>query len=71
MAVTTIEDVLKHAEDFEQMLAEYYAGLSAHTTRDGVRILTDYMSRHCVRIQQAVQHDKRGFCREFARGGIA
>jgi rubrerythrin len=50
MAVTTIADVLQQAERFEQMLADYYAELAENTTREGVRMLTDYMSRHRVRI---------------------
>ncbi len=54
MAVTTIDDVLKHAERFEQMLSDYYTELSEHSTREGVRLLTDYMSRHRVRIKEAL-----------------
>ena len=50
MAVITVADVLKHAEDFERMLSEYYAGLAEHTVRDGVRMLADYMARHRLRI---------------------
>lgn len=50
MAIITIDDVLKHAEKFEQMLADFYADLAKHTSRDGVRLLTGYMSRHRVRI---------------------
>lgn len=54
MAIITVADVLKHAEAFEQMLAEYYSNLSEHTVREGVRLLTDYMSRHQVRIAAAL-----------------
>ncbi len=54
MAVITIEDVLKHAERFEQMLADFYANLSERSCREGVRLLTDYMSRHCERIAEAL-----------------
>ncbi len=54
MPVITVNDVLKRAEEFEQMLADYYAGLSRRTTREGVRLLTQYMSRHRVRISQAL-----------------
>ena len=55
MAVITIEDVLKHAERFEQMLADYYADLSKHSCREGVRLLTNYMSRHRKRIADALE----------------
>ena len=50
MAVVTVADVLRQAERFEQMLRDYYARLSERTTREGVRLLADYMSRHRVRI---------------------
>jgi rubrerythrin len=50
MAVITIADVLRRAEEFEGRLAAYYKRLSEHTTREGVQMLTDYMSRHRVRI---------------------
>jgi hypothetical protein len=50
MPVVTIADVLERARRFEEMLADYYAGLARSTTREGVRLLTDYMSRHRQRI---------------------
>ncbi len=50
MAMTTIADVLKQAERFEEMLAEYYQALAERSTREGVKLLADYMSRHRVRI---------------------
>lgn len=46
MGVVTIAEVLKHVEEFERMLAEFYAKLSKQSAREGVRLLTDYMSRH-------------------------
>jgi len=49
MAITTIAQVLEHAEKFERMLAEFYANISNETEREGVRLLTDYMSRHRIR----------------------
>ena len=54
MAIITIEDVLKHAEWFEQMLADFYADLFKQSHRQGVCLLTDYMSRHRKRIYQAL-----------------
>jgi rubrerythrin len=54
MAVVTVADVLKHAEEFEELLADYYATLSQRTTREGVRLLTDYMSRHRQRLAEAL-----------------
>ena len=50
MAVRTVGDMLKRAWQFEQMLANHYAKLARETTREGVRLLTDYMSRHRVRL---------------------
>ena len=55
MAVITIEDVLKHAKRFEQMLSDFYADLSRHSCREGVRLLTDYMSRHRKRISESLE----------------
>ena len=46
MGVVTIAEVLRHVEKFEGILADFYANLSHQTTREGVRLLTDYMSRH-------------------------
>ena len=54
MAVTTVDEVLRSAERFERMLADYYAKLSEKTAREGVRLLADYMSRHRVRIGDAL-----------------
>ncbi len=55
MAIITVADVLKHAEAFEQMLVEYYSKLSERTAREGVRLLTDYMSRHQTWISEALK----------------
>ena len=52
MAIVTIADILKRAEEFEEMLADYYARLAGETSREGVRLLTDYMSRHRVRLKE-------------------
>ncbi|MBI5725094.1 MAG: hypothetical protein HZA50_14125 [Planctomycetes bacterium] len=54
MASITIQGVLKHAEDFERMLSDYYAGIASHTAREGVRLLTDYMARHRIRLHEAL-----------------
>ena len=54
MGVVTIAEVLGHVEEFERMLAEFYANLSHQTTREGVRLLTDYMSRHRLRTHIAL-----------------
>jgi len=50
MSIVTVADILKRAEEFEQMLADYYDRISHETTRAGVRLLTDFMSRHRKRI---------------------
>ncbi len=52
MAVITIADVLHRAEEFETMLADYYRDLAEHSSREGVKMLTDYMSRHRARIAE-------------------
>ena len=54
MPVVTVADVLRHAEQFERMLADYYRHLAEETPREGVRLLTDYMSRHRARLTGAL-----------------
>lgn len=54
MAVITIAQVLEHVEEFERMLAEFYANVSHRTTGEGVRLLMDYMSRHRRRTHVAL-----------------
>jgi rubrerythrin len=56
MAIVTISQVLACAEDFEHMLSDFYAKLSQQTTREGVRLLTDYMSRHRQRTHEALSN---------------
>lgn len=55
MAIITVADVLKHAEKFEEMLVEYFDKLGASAEREGVRLLTQYMSRHRLRINAAFE----------------
>jgi rubrerythrin len=55
MAVTTVACVLRRASDFECQLMEYYLSLAEHTTREGVRLLTDYMARHRNRLAEALE----------------
>lgn len=55
MAVVTVQDILDRAQQFEQLLADYYANVSKHADREGVRLLTDYMSRHRERILAALE----------------
>ncbi len=50
----TIGEILKCAEKFEQHLSEFYARISAETELPAVRFLSDYMSRHRNRIEQAL-----------------
>lgn len=52
MPVITVADVLRQAERFEDLLAEYYGRLAAGSAREGVRLLTDYMSRHRLRLKE-------------------
>lgn len=55
MPKTNVAEILEHAKEFEDMLAEYYADISSHTARDGVRMLADYMSRHRRRINEFLE----------------
>ena len=55
MAVITILDVLARIEQFEHSLVEFYAKLAADSSREGVRLLTDYMSRHRTRIGEVLE----------------
>jgi hypothetical protein len=50
MLAITLGEILGHVEEFEGNLKDFYAKLSTKTTHEGVRLLTDYMSRHSFRI---------------------
>ena len=67
MAKITVGDVLVHAERFEDMLAEYYAAISSHSVRDGVRMLADYMSRHRRRIYEFLSKREPGEIQRIKR----
>ncbi|MDD5458018.1 MAG: hypothetical protein PHF37_01295 [Phycisphaerae bacterium] len=54
MAIITVAQVLACAEEFERMLSEFYTKISHETTREGVRLLSDYMSRHRQRTHHAL-----------------
>jgi hypothetical protein len=54
MGVVTIADVLRRVEEFEKMLTDFYEKLSHQATREGVRLLADYMSRHRRRAHVAL-----------------
>ncbi|MHC4531686.1 MAG: ferritin family protein [Planctomycetota bacterium] len=54
MGVVTIAEVLRHVEEFEDMLVNFYTKLANETTREGVFLLTDYMSRHRRRTHRAL-----------------
>jgi hypothetical protein len=55
MAAITLGEILKHAEDFETMLGNFYARLSQKTSHEGVRLLTEYMSRHTHHIHKLLE----------------
>ena len=55
MAKVSVEDVLEHARGFEQELAAYFRNIADNTTRDGVRLIADYMSRHRLRLEGALR----------------
>jgi hypothetical protein len=54
MAIVTIADVLRRAEEFERAVADLYARLSHNTMREGVRLLARYMSIQRPRIPHAL-----------------
>ncbi len=55
MAVTNVACVLRRASDFEHQLMTYYLDLAEQSTREGVRLLTDYMGRHRRRLAEALE----------------
>ena len=55
MAVTNVACVLRRAGDFEHQLMTYYLDLAEQATREGVRLLTDYMGRHRRRLAEALE----------------
>ena len=54
MGIITIAEVIEQVNIFERMLAEFYAKLAHQSTREGVRLLSDYMSRHRQRTLTAL-----------------
>jgi hypothetical protein len=55
MLAITLGEILGHVEEFEGNLKDFYAKLSTKTTHEGVRLLTDYMSRHSFRIHNLLE----------------
>ncbi len=55
MAFVTVDDVLCTAEGFEERLVKYYKALCDSSTREGVRLLADYMGRHRRRLSAALE----------------
>jgi len=55
VAAITAQDVLDRAQRFEQLLTDHYANLAKHAAREGVRRLTNHMSRHRKRILAALE----------------
>lgn len=51
MLAVTIGQVLEHVEQFEDLLAQFYKRISEDSPHDGVRLLTEYMSRHSHHIK--------------------
>lgn len=52
MQAITIGQILDHVEKFESMLAEFYRKHSEKNPHEGVRLLTEYMSRHSCRMRE-------------------
>jgi hypothetical protein len=55
MRAITLGEILEHVETFEENLKDFYTHLSQETTHEGVRLLTDYMSRHSHRIHELLE----------------
>jgi rubrerythrin len=60
MAITTVNDVVQQAKEFEKRLADLYKRISAKSTQEGARMLADYMSRHRQRINRALSRLSSG-----------
>lgn len=61
MAVITVADALRRAEDFERAVASFYSNLAMQADQDGVRLLTGYMSRRRPRVSEnlaLLSHDR-------------
>jgi hypothetical protein len=54
MGIITIAEVLERVDEFERMLSEFYSNMSQTSSREGVRLLTDYMGRHRRRTLEAL-----------------
>ena len=52
MAVITVADALRRAEEFERAVASLYSNLATQAEQDGVRLLTGYMSRRRPRVPE-------------------
>jgi hypothetical protein len=55
MAITSIEELLDRARQFEERLEKYYAAIRDGSRDNGVRLLTYYLSRHRRHLQQALE----------------
>ncbi|MHA2066881.1 MAG: hypothetical protein ACXABY_21130 [Candidatus Thorarchaeota archaeon] len=54
MGIVTIAEVLERVDEFERKLSESYSNMSQTSSREGVRLLTDYMGRHRRRTLEAL-----------------
>lgn len=52
MRAIMISQVLEHVEKFEDMLTEFYKKFSEESSHEGVRLLTEYMSRHSHHLKE-------------------
>jgi len=53
--IVTVEEVIRHAEQFEERLADHYTDLAEHAQREGVRLVATYMSQHHQMISEALR----------------
>jgi hypothetical protein len=67
MRVETVGEILKHAIKFEDLVADVYMAVSRASTREGVRLLTAYMSRHRRRLWRALGDLPSGYLANVAR----
>lgn len=54
MPVITVREIICKVEEFETMLSVHYKKIADNTQKEGVRLLSEYMARHRIRIHEAL-----------------
>ena len=55
MAIVTIDELFRRAEDFEMRIERYYASIRDETEDNGVKLLTYYLARHRRHLAQVLK----------------